>query len=419
MSEISDLIRRLCPSGVAFKTLGDVGTFIRGGGLQKSDLTDSGFPALHYGQIHTHYGTWARETKSFVPHELAGRLRKAVPGDLIITTTSEDDEAVGKAVAWLGNDEVAVSGDAYIYRHTLAPKFVSYFFQSNQFRAQKRRHITGTKVRRISGESLAKILIPVPPRAVQEKLVDLLDRFEMTNALLAQELDAEVLARKSQHRHIRSMLLTLPADSVDHVALGEAGIIFGGLTGKSKRDFSNGNARYVTYMNVYNNAAVDTMRDDYVQVGSGEKQHSLQRGDVLFTGSSETADDVAMASVITQHVSEPLYLNSFCIGFRPHDSTVLDPDFSKHLFRSEAVRQQLVRTANGVTRFNVSKALLAKVELPIPGIDEQRQLAAVLDRLDTLMAGLSSSLVQERLARRAQYVHYREHLLTYPETGRE
>src|SRR3989337_2249617 len=64
---------------------------------------------------------------------LANRLRHARTGDLVIATTSEDDEAVGKAVAWLGTDNVAVSSDAYIYRHSLDPKYVAYFFQSEQF----------------------------------------------------------------------------------------------------------------------------------------------------------------------------------------------------------------------------------------------------------------------------------------------
>ena len=74
---------------------------------------------------------------------------------------------MGKAVAWLGNDEVAVSTDAYIYRHSLDPRYVSYFFQTQQFHAQKRRHVTGTKVRRIGGGALGKIRIPVPPLACE------------------------------------------------------------------------------------------------------------------------------------------------------------------------------------------------------------------------------------------------------------
>jgi type I restriction enzyme S subunit len=208
MSRIDELIAELCPDGVEFKMLGEVGEFIRGNGLQKKDLEETGLGAIHYGQIHTHYGIWATETKSFVGEPLASRLRKARPGDLVIATTSEDNEAVAKAVAWIGNDEVAVSGDAYIYRHTLEPKYAAYFFQSEQFQDQKKRHITGAKVRRISGESLAKICVPVPPLEIQREIVKVLDTFTKLEAELKAELEAELEMRRRQYQYYRDELLT-------------------------------------------------------------------------------------------------------------------------------------------------------------------------------------------------------------------
>ena len=196
MSRIDDLIGELCPSGVEHRLLGEIGSFERGQGIQKSDFVESGVGCIHYGQIHTHYGTWATGTKSFVSPELAAKTRKAKPGDLVVATTSEDDEAVGKAVAWLGSEDVAVSTDAFIYRHPLDPKYVAYFFQTEQFHAQKRRHVTGTKVRRISGGALAKIRIPVPPLDVQHEIVRVLDLFQSLEA----ELEGELEARR---RHVR------------------------------------------------------------------------------------------------------------------------------------------------------------------------------------------------------------------------
>ena len=121
MSRIDDLIDTLCPDGVPHRALGDVGEFIRGNGLQKGDLTDSGVPAIHYGQIHTHYGVKTAVTTSFTTTEVAVKLRFASPGDLLIATTSEDNEAVAKATAWVGERSVVLSGDAYIYRHQLDP----------------------------------------------------------------------------------------------------------------------------------------------------------------------------------------------------------------------------------------------------------------------------------------------------------
>ncbi|MEA5075233.1 MAG: restriction endonuclease subunit S [Coriobacteriia bacterium] len=413
MSRIDELIAELCPDGVEHKTLGELGIFARGNGLQKKDLRDSGVPAIHYGQVHTHYGIWTTETKSFVTPEFAARLRKAEPGDLVIATTSEDDEAVAKAVAWLGFVPAAVSGDAYIYQHSLDPKYVAYFFQSERFQEQKKRGITGTKVRRISGDSLAKIRIPVPPSEIQREIVRILDLFTTLEA----ELEAELEARRRQYAHYRDSLLTFPEGGVRWVPMGEVGTIFGGLTGKSKADFSDGNARFISYVNVFNNIAADMLADDRVRVGPSERQRALQRGDVLFTGSSETVDEVAMSSVITADVPEPVYLNSFCIGYRLNETGLLDPDFAKHLFRSAGMRGQLIRTASGVTRFNVSKQRLAKVRIPIPEVGEQRRIAGVLDKLDALVNDLSVGLPAELAARRKQYEYYRDQVLTFKEAA--
>jgi type I restriction enzyme S subunit len=200
MSRIDELIAELCPSGVEYKTLGDVGKFVRGNGLQKKDLADIGVGAIHYGQVYTHYGIWATETKSFISPELAKRLRKAKNGDLVIATTSENDEDVCKAVAWLGKESIAISGDAYMYSHSLEPKYVAYFFQSEQFQSQKIRHITGTKVKRVSGDSMAKLLIPVPPIEVQREIVKVLDTFT--------KLEAELEARRRQYQYYRDRLLS-------------------------------------------------------------------------------------------------------------------------------------------------------------------------------------------------------------------
>ena len=166
------------PFAVKWHPLGEVGEFTRGSGLQKKDFTTEGVGCIHYGQIYTHYGTFAFETKTFVSEEFAQKARKAQCGDLVIATTSENDEDLCKAVAWLGKEEVVVSSDACFYTHKMAPKYVSYFFQSTHFQKQKRTFITGTKVRRVNAKDLAKIEIPIPPLAVQERIVEILDKYE-------------------------------------------------------------------------------------------------------------------------------------------------------------------------------------------------------------------------------------------------
>lgn len=203
MSRIDDLIAEYCPDGVRHQTLGEIGEFIRGNGIQKRDFRDSGFGCIHYGQIYTYYGLFADHTKSFIDPNLAEKRKKAYKGDLVIATTSENEEDVCKACAWLGEEPIAISGDAYIFRHHQNPKYISYCFQSELFQSQKKKYITGTKVLRVNGDAMAKIHVPVPPLPVQEEIVRILDSFSSLEA----ELEAELEARRKQYAYYRDQLI--------------------------------------------------------------------------------------------------------------------------------------------------------------------------------------------------------------------
>ncbi|WP_235361331.1 MULTISPECIES: restriction endonuclease subunit S [Schaalia] len=204
MNRIERMVAEMCPDGVEYRPLGEVGVFIRGNGIQKSDFVDEGVAAVHYGQIHTRFGISTDHAVSKVPAEMARRLRHVEYGDLLIATTSEDDDAVGKATAWLGLDDCVIGGDAYIYRHSLDPKYVSHFFASMEFQTRKKKYLTGTKVRRISDASLSRILIPVPPIEIQREVVGILDSFTKLEA----ELEAELEARRVQYAFYRDRLLS-------------------------------------------------------------------------------------------------------------------------------------------------------------------------------------------------------------------
>ena len=197
-------------NNVIIMSLGELGTFTRGGGLQKKDFTLSGVGCIHYGQIYTYYGTYAKRTKSYVSQEFAQKARKAKNGDLIIATTSENDEDVCKAVAWLGDEEIAVSSDACFYAHTMNPKYVAYYFQTEQFQKQKRCFITGTKVRRMNSNDLAKIKIPVPPLAEQERIASILDKFDTLTNSISEGLPKEIELRRKQYEYYRNQLLSFP-----------------------------------------------------------------------------------------------------------------------------------------------------------------------------------------------------------------
>ena len=214
-----------------------------------------------------------------------------------------------------------------------------------------------------------------------------------------------------QINKIEKLIIELCPNGVKFKTLGELGVFYGGLSGKSKDDFSNGNAKFVTYMNIFSNIAVNTDIDVFVKVGKDENQNRIEYGDVLFTGSSETPDECGMSSVLTKKIDEPLYLNSFSFGFRLNDKNLLLPEFFKYLFRDEQMRKQIAKTASGVTRFNVSKKRFAKMTIPIPPLAVQEEIVKILNSFTELEAELEAELN----ARRQQYEYYRDKLLTFKE----
>ena len=203
MSRFDDLLEEHCPDGVEFKPLGEVGELIRGRRFTKADYAPEGLGSIHYGEIYTEYGVTATTTKSKVQAELKPTLRFAKPGDLIIAATGENLRDVCKAVAWLGSDEIAIHDDCYIFRHSLDPVYVSYFFQSRMFQDQKAAFASESKVVRVSGANLARIEMPVPPGDIQREVVRLLSPFTEFEPTLIDELDARVRQRLSLARSLR------------------------------------------------------------------------------------------------------------------------------------------------------------------------------------------------------------------------
>ena len=211
---------------------------------------------------------------------------------------------------------------------------------------------------------------------------------------------------------LETLIQTLCPNGVKFVKLGEVGEFYGGLSGKTKEDFKDGNAKFITYKNIYSNLSLDIDVEDKVFVAEGEKQNTVQYGDVLFTGSSETPDECGMSSVLTTPTDEKLYLNSFCFGWRLFDKSIYLPDFLKHLFRCSSIRKEIGKTASGVTRFNVSKKKMQELQIPLPPLAVQSEIVRVLDKFTLYKAELAAELA----ARLQQYEYYRDQLLTFDDT---
>jgi type I restriction enzyme S subunit len=193
---------------VEWKTLGEVGEFIRGKRFVKNDIVSTGVPCFHYGELYTHYKIWTKEAKSFLEPAIAAKLRVAHPGDVVIVTAGETIEDIGNAVAWLGESDIVIHDACFAYHHSMNPKYVSYYMRTNLFRSQIKRHISSGKISSVNAPGLKQAKIPIPPLAEQERIVNILDKFDALVNDISIGLPAEIEARRKQYEYYRGKLLT-------------------------------------------------------------------------------------------------------------------------------------------------------------------------------------------------------------------
>ena len=190
--------------------MSELGIFQRGKRFVKDDMISEGVPCIHYGEMYTYYGTWAKESKSFLSEELVERrnLRIAENGDVVIVAAGETIEDIGLGTAWLGDEGVVIHDACFSYRSTLNPKFVAYFTRTKQFHDQIKKHISSGKISAINARGLEKVLIPVPSPEEQERIVTILDKFDILTSSISEGLPKEIELRKKQYEYYRDLLLT-------------------------------------------------------------------------------------------------------------------------------------------------------------------------------------------------------------------
>lgn len=411
MNGLQQLINQLCPNGVEKKPLWQLTAWDKHfNGVDKS-MQKKVIPYKYYlseefnavekddGDV-LYIATGVSDKKRYTTEELAGDY--LAEGEIVCIPwggTPNVKYHKGKFVT--GDNRIATSIDTNI----LSNKFLYYWMSCNIKDIELL--YRGAGIKHPSMKGVLSLQIPLPPLAIQSRIVEILDHF--TN--LTANLTAELALRRKQFEHFREKLLSLDGvEGVEMKTLGEVGSFYNGVTGKSKKDFENGNAKFISYKNVFTNSKMNVDVDDTIQIYEGEKQNTLQYGDVIFTTSSETPDESGMSSVLTTRTKEKLYLNSFCFGFRFNNLESISPDFYSYIFRSEPLRKQIVKCANGVTRYNISKESFAKVKIPIPPLAVQQTIVEQLDKFTALIQNIENELA----LRQKQYEYYREKLLSFP-----
>lgn len=367
-------------------------------------------PALRLEQVEGRVDVTGKE-------RIAYSVRK---GDVLFTRTSETVSEIGIASVMLDDPESTVySGFVLRARpidDSLADLFKAYCFSPHYLRQQVIARASYTTRALTNGRSLSAALLARPPIPEQLAIARALSDVD---ALLA-GLDLLLAKKRDLKRAVTQQLLTgqtrLPGfhDEWEVKTLGKLGSTFGGLTGKTKADFGNGPAHYVTFMNVMTNVVIDCGSFERVRVSPTESQNRVMKGDLLFNGSSETPEEVAMCAVLTADVPD-LFLNSFCFGFRFGPGVEADGLFLSYYFRSVVGRDLVKSLAQGSTRYNLSKGALLKAALRLPSPPEQTAIASVLSDVDAELAALEAqrdktsdlkqAMMQELLTGKTRLVH--------------
>lgn len=287
-----------------------------------------------------------------------------------------------KKAALAGFDGIC-SGDITVFRakKNLLPELIPFIVNNEKFFDYAIKHSAGGLSPRVKFKDLANYEFLLPPKDQQAQLAELLWALD---EVIEREISVfnryQLFFKRYLFDSVSGKLSENYSSWKEHL-FGSLGETYGGLSGKSKNDFGEGSP-FINYMNVFSNSKIDPSKVDYVKVAEGENQNEVRYGDILITGSSETPEEVGMASVVLDSL-EGYYLNSFCFGFRLNDFNTLLPEYARFLMRGDEVRKFMFKRAQGSTRFNLSKTTVKeKLRVVLPGISEQKEIAQKLDLME-------------------------------------
>lgn len=188
--------------------LESIGTLTRGKRFVHADATDTGVPCIHYGELYTYYGVHASAVKSHIREDLRPKMRYAHKGDVIIVGAGENNIDIGVGVAWEGNEDVAVHDACYTLKHSQNSKYISYYLRSDMYHSQIKKYVSEGKICSISAAGLGKAMIPIPSLSEQQRIVSILERFDVLCNDITTGLPAEIEARQKQYEYYRDKLLS-------------------------------------------------------------------------------------------------------------------------------------------------------------------------------------------------------------------
>ena len=253
--------------------------------------------------------------------------------------------------------------------------FLLYWFLSQENRIKYMVTGTGIGAGKLDMEDLLSMKILLPLQDEQRKVVSLL-----------QLIDARIATQNKIIEKYESLIKglndSLYAQYGDDVltSFSSLGFSYSGLSGKSAQDFGSGKP-FITYLNVYSNNIINEKDFQYVAIKEGEKQNVVEYGDVLFTLSSETPEEVGIGSVYLGN--ENVYLNSFCFGIHIINTKIVFPPYLSYYVSSTPFRKFIYPYAQGSTRFNLCKVDFERASIKLPTLENQKRIYSILSHIES------------------------------------
>ncbi|PIQ35359.1 MAG: restriction endonuclease subunit S [Bacteroidetes bacterium CG18_big_fil_WC_8_21_14_2_50_41_14] len=339
------------------------------------------------------------ENSTYIPEEINATMRNSIvkPHDILLNITGAslgrscvvpDDFSIGNV-----NQHVCIIR----INKTNEPYFIQPIFTSTKGQNLFISLQTGSGREGLNFQSIRKIKLHFPSLPEQQKIASFLTSVDNKIQQLTRKKTLLEQYKKGVMQKIFSQEIRFKDDEGNEFpkwkekSLGEVGNTYNGLVGKSKENFGIGKP-YIQYKQIFDNSIIDISRFELVEVRENEKQNKVIFGDIFFTVSSETPDEIGMASVLLDKVEE-LYLNSFCFGFRPISLDFLNPYFAQFLFRNQIFRKEIIKLAQGSTRYNMSKVQLMKLKIDLPCFLEQQKIANFLTSIDKKIESVNTQLI--------------------------
>lgn len=283
-------------------------------------------------------------------------------------------------------------------------EYINTFLKSNAIKTYIRKNPTVGAQPNLSLGQVSDLEINIPNYSEQKKISNLFSKFDLMITLHQRKLEHLNLKKKALLQKLfpkngeRYPELRFPGftDAWEQRKLGSIGSTYTGLSGKTKEDFGHGEAKYITYLNVFQNTISNITMTDKVEIDP--TQNEVKYGDVLFTTSSETPEEVGMSSVWLGDTPN-IYLNSFCFGFRPNQK--IDSYFLGYSLRAPYMRDKIKILAQGISRYNISKNKVMELEISLPNNEEQKLLGTFLQRIDLIITLHQCKLEHLQLQKKA------------------